>query len=409
MLKSYRLELVGFILVGVFLFCAPMVFLKEQKFGSFGTNDFIEYYSAYKLYINNQDLYDPQQLLPIQQAIGRTQAQPLMMWNPPWTLALLSPILKLDFALAAQVFLGLNLLLVFLSSLLARDIFTKSYPQQSPLASWAAVAYGFFSVPIFLVLKLGQISILLTFFVTLLFWALESRNERNQKDWLAGATIALLSLKPHLVFLLLIALGVFIYKRRRWRIAGGALLGIGGLLAVQTLQAPYALCFYMMKGHHGTDPLLVPVESWQGSTLVGFVRGLLFNLTGHYPALPMLLIPGVSAAITFWYFAVRARDFNWISQFLPLLALSLFTAPFGWSFDHSILLLGQIGILICAASHQGRPRLALWLVILLQGTSALVLGVWFRDYLYLFWYPVAFLGIWVMAMRDAAKNPYCPS
>jgi hypothetical protein len=55
-----------------------------------GTNDFIEYWTAFRLFIANRDLYDPALMATLQHSQGFSAEPPLMMWLPPWALLVLA-------------------------------------------------------------------------------------------------------------------------------------------------------------------------------------------------------------------------------------------------------------------------------------------------------------------------------
>src|SRR5947207_1920622 len=55
-------------------------------------DDFVEYWAAAKLTLNGENPYDPAKLLPLQQAAGRDTDEAIMMWNPPWSLAVVLPL-----------------------------------------------------------------------------------------------------------------------------------------------------------------------------------------------------------------------------------------------------------------------------------------------------------------------------
>ena len=55
-------------------------------------DDFIEYWAAAKLTLDGRNPYDPNLLLPLQQAAGRKTDEAVMMWNPPWSLAVVLPL-----------------------------------------------------------------------------------------------------------------------------------------------------------------------------------------------------------------------------------------------------------------------------------------------------------------------------
>ena len=75
-----------------------------------GTNDFIEYWSAYQLFLGDKNPYDPVLMLEIQRSLKDSVTTPLMMWNPPWLLFFMAPILSFSFGTAASLWFAMNLL-----------------------------------------------------------------------------------------------------------------------------------------------------------------------------------------------------------------------------------------------------------------------------------------------------------
>ena len=51
----------------------------ESEYGTLGTTDFIQYWSASSLLMDGKDPYDPVLLQAVQQSLGRTQSEPLRM------------------------------------------------------------------------------------------------------------------------------------------------------------------------------------------------------------------------------------------------------------------------------------------------------------------------------------------
>ena len=83
--------------------------LTESEYGSLGTTDLIQYWSAASLLIDGKDPYNPELLQAVQQDLGRTQSEPLRMWHPPWLLVTLLPVLSFDFGLSTVLWLTINL------------------------------------------------------------------------------------------------------------------------------------------------------------------------------------------------------------------------------------------------------------------------------------------------------------
>src|ERR671919_249973 len=53
--------------------------------------DFIEYWASARLLLTGNNPYSPEQHLALQRLVASDTEQPLMMWNPPWTLFFLLP------------------------------------------------------------------------------------------------------------------------------------------------------------------------------------------------------------------------------------------------------------------------------------------------------------------------------
>ncbi len=52
----------------------------------FPPDDFVEYWAAGRLNAGGSNPYDGSLLLPLERDAGRDTDEPVMMWNPPWTL-----------------------------------------------------------------------------------------------------------------------------------------------------------------------------------------------------------------------------------------------------------------------------------------------------------------------------------
>src|SRR5215213_4247809 len=72
-------------------------------------DDFIEYWAAARLTLDGKNPYDGEQLLPLQQAAGRDTDEAVMMWNPPWTLAVVLPLGAIEPRPAQLLWLAINL------------------------------------------------------------------------------------------------------------------------------------------------------------------------------------------------------------------------------------------------------------------------------------------------------------
>jgi len=183
-------------------------------------DDYVEYWAAGRLNADGLNPYDGTLLLPLERDAGRDTDEPVMMWNPPWTLSLAMPVGLLP-ARAGQL---LWLLVSFVLVVGSADQLWRLYggPTDRRWVSWL-LALTF--LPTLFVLQAGQIGpfILVGVAGFLVF-------HRARLPWLAGACAALMAIKPHLVYLFWIALAGWVLRRplpdRAKVIAGGLAAGL---------------------------------------------------------------------------------------------------------------------------------------------------------------------------------------
>ena len=170
-------------------------------------DDFVEYWAAGRLNARGENPYDAAKLLPLEKEAGRTALSvdsagnetAVMMWNPPWTLTVVMPLGLLDARLGQLLWLVLHLgVIVFCADWAWR------YYQGPASYRWLAWALALTFVPTLIVLRAGQIGpLILLGIVGFLHF------ERKGRLFLAGAACVLIAVKPHLVFLFWIALGLW--------------------------------------------------------------------------------------------------------------------------------------------------------------------------------------------------------
>src|SRR5207249_1853468 len=131
--------------------------------------------------VQGENPYDVDRVGPLEYQAGRDKdEQPILMWNPPWTLPLVAPLGYLD-ARAAHL---LWLLVQLLAALVAADRLWVEYGG-CPENRLLGVLLGLVFVPTLMALVVGQISPLLLL-GAVGFLAFEGR----RRDLLAGASAA---------------------------------------------------------------------------------------------------------------------------------------------------------------------------------------------------------------------------
>ena len=369
--------------------------------------DFVEYWAAGHLNISGQNPYDSQLMFNVEQEVRPYLGQPIMMWNPPWTLTLAMPLglLPCYWAHFAWLILSLTILLV------GADFLWRFYGgilRYRGIAWFIAISF----TPTLLVLEMGQITpLVLLGLIGFLFFERQGRDyqlNRNEgfrftptpgsetvdlasikpkptmhlADWLAGASLALVAIKPHLVYLVGLAILVWIVDRRRWSILWGA----GTTLLVATIIPlacnPAVLEQYWFSLTHR------PPDQFYSPTIGTFLRLLLGPEKFWLQFVPVLLGLGWFA----WYWLRRRGTWQWSEQLPVLLLASYLTSSYGtWPFDFVVML---IPLIVMAVRVVGQPQVG---TVVYAGLSFLcfdLLASWQRT----FSYERHHLSIWMTPM-----------
>ena len=191
-----------------------------------GVRDFVEYWSASRLLLNGGNPYAPDQLLQLQRSVGWGSGAALIMWNPPWTLPFTLPFGLLNFNLSQFAWLFSQLLLILICTQALANLYGGA--STNCRIEWC-VALSF--VPTVFVLIIGQISPMvlagITGFLVL---------EKKRKSLAAGAMLAVVAIKPHLLYLFWLALLFWICRYRRWQVLLGAAVHFSSLRCCRSIS-----------------------------------------------------------------------------------------------------------------------------------------------------------------------------
>ena len=372
---------------------------QESSFGTIGTNDFIEYWSSYQLFSRGQNPYAPELIQPIQEKLGRKEDVPLMMWNPPWLLAMMSPILRLPFDSAARAWILINAFFLLGSVFLISTI-----PNTKKANFLPCLAAGVLFYPAWNCLYLGQVSLLMAFELAGTIWALE-----RKRDILAGIFLLPLTIKPHLVYLVVIALAWWIIRTRRYLVAISFALWFIGLLCLTAhLGQASALWFWFEKLVNPTsEQKFISVMSWKVATLVGWTREVIAAALGTHVRWPVVVIPSASAISLLLYLIRKQKSMDWLEHLPPILCISLFTSPYGWVFDQSMLLIAAVALISHAFAITENRLQRLSVFSLLLGLQVLTVGMLyfgFDMHHHFFWFPLGLLCVWTWGKKLVEKT-----
>jgi len=237
-------------------------------------------------------------------------------------------------------------------------------------------------MPVAVVLTIGQIGPLILFGLTGYL-----RFQTRQKNYLAGAFLFLAALKPHLVFLVWVALLLYTLQHKRWESLAAFLsvLSVASLLAVvldHHVFYEYAVLFRGGKAVLQATPTL---------------GGLLHYISGSPP---MQFLPIAGAALWFAIYWHRwSCSWEWRCRLPSLLLVSIVATPYSWFFDQ-VVLLPSIFFAIQSVLHS-RRRVWVEAAVEYIVVNAIVLR-FLLDRRTMFWYSwtaLAWLAIYVAVQR----------
>ncbi len=339
-------------------------------------DDYVEYWAAGRLQLHGLDPYSPELLLPLERAAGRPTEEAVMMWNPPWTLTYVMPLGALPARLGQLAWF-----LVGLAAILGSVAFLKAtYATSTTAARFGLVLAGF--VPIYLVLQAGQIGPLM-----LLGASGFAYFARRGQFALAGVSAVLLSTKPHLAYLLWVAMLADALARRRFAMLGAG-VGVGLVTALIPLLANpdvYGQYAAALRDH--------PPAEWVSLTL-----GTLLRVAFGAELFGLQFVPVALGLAWFaWHWWPRRRTWDWAAELPTLLLASFLTSPYGaWHFDLVLLLV----VVLRRAGNPAALRLR-WAYFAMCGAMLAVsqsglTSVWFG------WVAPAILALDLLPLRQTA-------
>jgi hypothetical protein len=210
----------------------------------------------------------------------------------------------------------------------------------------------------------------------------------------------LLSLKPHLFLIFGAWVTYWVIREKRWRIPVTAAIALFAMVLLTSALWPTSLLdWWTSLGQPPRGPGAESTANWMTSSLASWVRLAFLHATGHAPLWPMTVIPLLGLAVTAIYLAIIRPPIAWPEQIHPVLCLSVGLAPYGWPFDHSVLVLGQI-MLVTLAMQPEFPRsrrLAVFAALAAMLIVPVALEGPNSGHHLLAWYPWASLFLWTWA------------
>jgi hypothetical protein len=300
----------------------------------------------------------------------------LYMRNPPWGLALALPLGFVGLRSGALLW---SLVLIGCLAASVRILWLMHGRPRNQL-HWLALSFA----PALECLIVGQTS-LFALLGLVLFLRLN-----GARPFLAGMSLWLCALKPHLFVPFGVVLLAWIVVSKSYKILAGALVAMAASCALTYLICPMAWAEYsQMVRASGIEKEFIPCLS--------VVLSLRFSphtmLLQYLPAV-------LCCAWAMTYFWPRRHTWDWTKQGSLVMLASLFAAPYCWVFDQVLAL---PALLQGAYRTQSRKLLAILGFASVLIDIGLVCGIRFISPLYLITAP-AWLAWYLIATGNKKKS-----
>ncbi|HMP49707.1 MAG TPA: glycosyltransferase family 87 protein [Oligoflexia bacterium] len=349
-----------------------------------GQYDFREYWSAYRLLSLGIDSYSPSIMLKFQREHFDMNA-PLMMWNPPWLLIFMYPVLALDFEFASEIWIFVQIVLYLFSFHLLMEIYQKTGSDLPHYLFLFLCSLCF--PPVLQSIYIGQIGVFLLFGSVLSLFGLV---RGSMIYFIPGVLI--MSTKPHLFLLFGGVLLWYLIKRKLWIWISLSVFSLFILFLMSELLFPGSMLFWINSFSSSRSSDLVPsVYQWLGSNFGSALRGYVSSDLSYVNFIlpPVLVLLSVSCLV------LKSPRINWAFLGPPLFAVSVFFSPFGWFFDQAVLFSLYFFILSSIFSYQ--KWFFAGVLLGLQLFTCLFVRFWATTHLEVFWYAPVMIILWYLA------------
>lgn len=371
----------------VFLLLICVIILSQQlanlsAFIDFDVDDFVEYWSASVLHLHGQNPYDRDLLTPLQNQAGRYRDVPVIMWNPPWTLSLIVPFGLLEFSSARLLWF-----LIHSGILFACSSWLWQYYGGSKHKLWVAWLLVLTFAPSLMVLKVGQISgLFLLGVVSFLYF------EKNNQDLFAGGSAALLMIKPHVGYLIIVILALWAVHKKKWQILLGVALALAGSTVLVWLIHPSTLHDYYYAAVN------YPPVAWATPTIGGFFR-YFFGVDRFW----LQLFPsGFGLLWILYYYYKHHINWKWVDQISLICLVSIVTAAYGWLYDQVLVLIAVIQVALIIRKSKNHKYM-FFLIFSYAAINILILLLDLSQF-WFFWFAPCLLLMYLVAQKMIKPN-----
>ena len=377
----YRFSL--YVLIVLILIALIKLVSEDPERTAFG--DSVQYWAAARLMLTGSNPYSPEQVMELRRQAGNftkfTSDAVSMMLYPPWTIPLILPFGALNYPISRLLWLLFHIFVVFFS------VRTIWYLYQGPREwKWVAYLVAFAFEPTILILRAGHITTLHLLGIVGFLYFINNSSNKKSADLFAGACVALVTIKPQLLYLFLLALLLWVIERRRWGILAGGSFAILFSSLIAWLINPRVFNQYWLAISN------YPIGSWATPTL-GSVLRLIFGIEREW----LQVLPSIIMTIGFlFYWWKKHTQWNWLEQ-TPLLVLGSFlVSPYTWTYDMVALLLPILQVVIGLLRRSWDWSMGiLFAAYIFICAFALYLHIYLDDFWFVWFAPGILIWYWV--------------
>jgi Glycosyltransferase family 87 len=323
-------------------------------------NDFLEYWTAARLALANQNPYSQTAMYAEEERLGLKSEKPLMMWNPPWVVPFMAPFGMLRLHTARALFFVVTFIVVFGCA----EWLWRFYGGASN-RYWVVWLLTCTFAPTIVSLTSGQVSPLLLLGVVAFL-----RASHRRSYFAAGLSMLFIAFKPHLLYLLWMEVVLWAAKSpRRLRLLLGAVLTLTSATAVALVFNHAILTEYLIAWK--AEPMLVLYAPAMG--------GLLRSAFG-WQRYWLQFVPAFAGIVwcLWWQWKQAWNDFSWSRTLPVLLAVSVCTSPYGWLFDQ-VVLLPALMERAAGLGRNGNKIAAIWIAVYFAANAGIAVLLAFRQ------------------------------
>jgi hypothetical protein len=279
---------------------------------AFPQQDLAGYWVA--AHLASQNPYSLPLVAEFERSIGNFNTVPPLVRNPPWAIVLVLPLALFSYQTAFALWAVLSIVVV---AGCARVAWNLSNPAPSLAPAFLSLFFG----PTLCLLMLGQVTVLVLLGFTLFLAMVERR-----RDWLAGASLLLIVLKPHIALFFLLAVVLWTIQRKRWAIL------VSGALAL----AATCITAFRINPHIFRQYLDLAKQFPNETEIYPNLGGILYAATGHHG---WAILPELIGTVWLAFYWRRHRaDWDWQTDGVLALLISVVCSYHSFPYDEILFL-----------------------------------------------------------------------